>query len=449
MGVHEAVRLAAVREAVAGRISTKEGVRRTGLSRRQFLRYKRRYRQGGPTELLHGNRGRPSPRRLGERERHRVTELLEAEVVLNDCHIRDLMAEQGLAVSADTVRRIRLALGRPPKQRRRPRQYRRRREREAQAGAMVLIDGSPFRWLGPDPPEFTLVGAMDDASGAVLSLRLRPEEDLHGFTEVLREVVLKHGVPWTLYGDRTAIAVRNDRHWTLEEELAGRQRPSHFGQMLEELGIRYIAALSPQAKGRIERLWRTLQDRLTAELALAGVDGVARAQAFLPSFIARFNAGFARPARELTPAWRRPPRQLEPVFACRYPRVVRRDHTVSIPGAVVHIPPGVHRRSYADCRVEVRELLDGRLLVLYQGKLISTQPAPSGTFTLVPRASATPERRPHRNRDLRRSHPVPPPSPPPPSPNPVQLAERRRPKTHHPWKRTYKTQPRRMARTGS
>lgn len=449
MGVHEAVRLAAVREAVAGRISTSEGMRRTGLSRRQFLRYKRRYRQRGPAGLLHGNRGRPSPRRLGEPIRQRLSALLEAEVALNDCHIRDLVLETGLVVSTDSVRRMRLELGRPPKQRRRPRQYRRRREREAQCGAMVLIDGSPFRWLGPEQPEVTVVGAMDDASGAVLSLRLRPHEDLHGFATVLRDVVTDHGVPWTLYGDRTAIAVRNDHHWTLEEELAGRQRPSHFGQMLEELGIRYIAALSPQAKGRIERLWRTLQDRLAAELALAGITDLAAATAFIPGFLARFNARFAHPARERTHAWRRPPRRLEPIFACRYPRVVRRDHTVSIPGVVVSIPPGVHGRSYADCRVEVRELLDGRLLVLYQGKLISTQPAPTGTFTLVPRASATPERRPRRNRDQHRPRPVPPPAPPPPSLNPVLLAERRRPKTPHPWKRTYKTQPRRMARAGS
>src|SRR5215212_418398 len=105
MGVQEAVRLAAVREAVAGRISIREGMRRTGLSRSQFLRYKRRYRRGGPAGLLHGNRGRPSPRRAPETTRRQIIELLEGEVVLNDCHVCDLLSEQGLGVSADTVRR--------------------------------------------------------------------------------------------------------------------------------------------------------------------------------------------------------------------------------------------------------------------------------------------------------------------------------------------------------
>ncbi len=127
MGVREAVRLAAVREAVAGRISIREGLRRTGLSRSQFLRYKRRYRRQGPPALLHGNRGRPSTRRTTEAARQRIIALLDGAVVLNDCHVRDLLAEDGLVVSADTVRRVRQSLGRPPKQRRRPRRYRLRR----------------------------------------------------------------------------------------------------------------------------------------------------------------------------------------------------------------------------------------------------------------------------------------------------------------------------------
>src|SRR5580765_4490058 len=136
MGVQDAVRLAAIREAVAGRISIREVMRRTGLSRSQVLRYKRRYRRQGPSGLLHGNRGRPSPRRTAKAARQRITALLEGAVVLNDCHVRDLLGEEGVVVSADTVRRIRQALGRPPKQRRRPRRYRQRREREAQMGAM-------------------------------------------------------------------------------------------------------------------------------------------------------------------------------------------------------------------------------------------------------------------------------------------------------------------------
>lgn len=432
MGVEEAKRLTVIREAVAGRLSTREGVLRTGLSRRQFLRLKRRYREHGPPGLLHAGRGRLSPRRIDPVIQQRVIALLEQPVALNDCHIRDLLEEEGLQVSADTVRRLRWAGGHAPKQRRRPTRYRRRREREAQAGSMVLVDGSPFAWLGETHPLCTLVGAMDDASGKVLTLTLRDHEDLHGFTSTLRDVVIHHGVPWTLYGDRAGVLVRNDRHWSLEEELEGKQRPSHFGLMLEELGIRYIAALSPQAKGRIERLWRTLQDRLAAELALAGCTTREQALAFLPAFLKRFNRRFSVPPRQPRAAWRTAPRSLDPIFACRYPRVVRLDNTVSIAGETLQLPPGPHGRGYARCRVEVRELLDGRLLVLYQARLLTQFPAPPGPFSLVPRAGSRPrpESSAHRVPIQKRS-----------APRPSQRARRTvlSPRTKHPFRHSFKS----------
>lgn len=388
MGVKEAVRLAAVREAAAGRLSVRDGMRRTGLSRSQFQRYVRRYRRQGPSGIVHGNRGRASSRRTGEATRQRIITLLEGAVVLNDCHVRDLLAEDDVVVSADTVRRVRQELGRPPKQRRRPTRYRQRREREGRAGSMVLIDGSPFCWLGDDQPRWTLIGAVDDATSSILTLTLRPNEDLHGYVVMLRDLVTQHGVPWTVYGDRASMLVRSDRHWTIEEELEGRQRPSHFGQMLEELGVRYIAALSPQAKGRIERLWRTLQDRLAAELALNGCHTPEQALAFLPGFILRFNRSLARPAREASPAWRRASPGLARILACRYPRVVTLDNTVALAGELLHIPPGPRGRGHARCRVEVRELLDGRVLVLFQGRVIAERPAPRADFVLAPRGSS-------------------------------------------------------------
>jgi transposase len=430
MGVQDAVRLAAIREAVAGRVSIREAMHRTGLSRSQVLRYKRRYRRRGPSGLLHGNRGRPSTRRTPETARERIVVLLEGAVVLNDCHLRDLLAEDGVMVSADTVRRVRRALGRPPKQRRRPRRYRQRREREAQEGAMVLIDGSPFRWLGEQQPPCTLIGAIDDATGRVLALIPRAQEDLHGYTVLLHELVTRHGVPWTLYGDRAAVLVRNDRHWTIDEELEGRQRPSHFGLMLEELGIRYIAALSPQAKGRIERLWRTLQDRLSAELALHGCHTHEQLVAFLPGFITRFNRRLAQSPRDTRAAWRPAPRALDRILACRYPRVVAMDHTVSLGGTAIDLPPAPGGRSYARCRVEVRELLDGRTLVLSQGRILVERGAPSGAFTLQPRSATRARYRSAEPPPPRLSKPV------RPRPAPINRAATK-PSSTHIWKRGY------------
>jgi hypothetical protein len=221
----------------------------------------------------------------------------------------------------------------------------------------------------------------------------RPHEDLHGFAQAVRDLVVTYGLPEALYGDQTAIAVRNDRHWSIEEELAGQQRPTQFGQMLEELGVQYIPARSPEAKGRIERFWQTAQDRLPAEVALRGITTFKAFDAFLPQFLVRYRSCFARSARETVPAWRAAPRQLDRIFACRYPRTVSRDNVVTIPGVTLQLPPGSYRRSFAHTRVEVRELLDGRLLVMHDGHVLLEQPAPEGGFTLAPRDSGRDRRR--------------------------------------------------------
>jgi len=448
MGVRDAQRLGPVKAAIEGRITNAKGVELTGLSLRQFKRLKARVRQRGPAGLLHGNRGRPSPRRLAAAVRDQVVALLQhPEARLNDCHLRDLLAERGVELSAETVRLIRRGLGLAPKRRRRPPRHHRRRLRAARVGSLVLIDGSEFAWLGAHQPPFTLVGTLDDATGQLLSLVRRPHEDLQGFTQALRDLVTTFGMPEALYGDRTGIAVRNDRHWTCAEELEGRQDPTQFGQMLDELGIRYIAAHSPEAKGRIERHWQTLQDRLPAELALQDIRTLEGFDAFLPQFLARCQAWFARAPHDSVPAWRPAPRHLDRILACRYWRVVGRDNVVSIPGHTLQIPPGPHRRSYARARVEVRELLDGRLLALHDGRLLLEQPAPSGPFTLVPRESASAQRRPRRETGFRRSlriddHPQPRPARSLPVGDRALLArDRRRPSAHNPWKRQpYKPQ---------
>lgn len=443
MGVRDARRLGAVEAAVRGEKSNRQAAEQARVSLSQFKRLRRRYQLHGAAGLIHGNRGRPSPRRLEEPVRERIVALLQhPSTRLNDCHVRDLLLEEGTRVSAESVRQIRRTLGLAAKRRRRPARHHRRREREARAGAMVLIDGSPFHWFGPDQPEYTLVGTQDDATGVPLSGCFRPQEDLHGFTMALRDLILTEGVPEVIYGDRTGIAVRNDDHWTRDEELAGRQHPPQFGQMLDELGIRYIGAHSPEAKGRIEREWQTFQDRLVAEFALRGITTPEAGAAFLPGFFARCRGWFGCTPRERHGAWRPAPHHLDRILACRYQRAVARDNTVSLGGRVVQIPPGPHHRSYHRCRVEVRELLDGRVLVLLEGRLLAEQRAAAGPFLLVP----------HRlGRDARAlragngapgspridDRPTPPLTPRGSTPRRGELTNIRRPSKKHPWKRPF------------
>ena len=440
MGTRDARRLGLIQAALQGKISNGEGAAALGLSVRQFRRLRRRVRQHGARGVVHGNRGRPSARRLGAPTRARVHELLTGEVKVNDHHLAELVSEEGLPVSAASVRRERRRLKLAPKRRRRPPRHRRRRERAARRGALVLIDGSPFRWFSAGGVSYSLLGALDDATGEILALTFRPTEDLHGYGVLLRDLIQGHGIPLAFYGDRSGILVRNDNHWTLEEQLAGRQNPTQFGHMIEELAIRFIAASSPQAKGRIERLWGTLQDRLATELRLKRHATLAAATAYLPEFMARHNRRWACAPREACSAFRTAPRDLDRILACRYRRVVARDNTISIPGRWAQIPPGPHRRSWHRAAVEVRELLDGRLLVLHpRYGVLAEQPAPAGPFILESRSTERAGRARAHNRRAGSAHsPDRPPLRPqtrPRSSGIGTLTNIRRPSPDHPWKR--------------
>ena len=450
MSRKEARRPGLIQAAIDEKITNEEGARAWGLSVRQFQRLKSRYRGGGLKALLHGNRGRPSWRRLPTEVRLRVTVLVRTTYAgFNDHHLTEKLREvEGISISRELLRRIRRDAGIAPARRRRPVKHRTRRLREARSGAMVLVDASEFAWFGGDR-KCTLVGAIDDATGEVLALHFRPHEDLHGYTELLRRLAQSRGLPVQLYGDRLSVFVRNDDRWSLEEELAGAQRATHFGQILEELAIGYIAAQSPQAKGRIERLWNTLQDRLTSELRLQHLTTTGDAERFLPGFLKDLNQRFAHSPRESASAWRRPPRRFDRALACRYDRVVARDNTVSIPGRWAQIPPGPALRSYQSCRVQIRELLDGRLLVFHQGSLIATQPAPAGPFTLMSRQGGSIKRR--LALGLHRPRPViqaPMSSNPPPAPWAKHAyGTAPQPRTH-PWKRGLPPPPKKGATQG-
>ena len=384
-----------VKAALGGQISNREGAAALGLTIRQFQRLKRRYERGGPSALRHQGRDRPSARRLSAPLRDRVADLLTTRYRgFNDTHATEKLCEEHqLVVSRESVRRLRRALGLPAVHRRRPPPHRQRRPREAALGQLVQIDASPFDWLEARGPRLSLHGAIDDATSQVLALHFRPAEDLHGYARVLQQVFTTYGLPVALYGDGISILVRNDAHWSLDEQLAGAQAPTHLGRVLQELGIGYVRARSPQAKGRVERLWGTLQDRLVSELRLRAVATAAAANAFLPTFLADFNRRFARPPAQASPAWRRPPPDLALLIGCRYQRVIARDHTIRLGSRLIDIPPGPRRRSFAGRRVEVRELLDGRVVVLADGAVIAQQPAPDD-FVLAPRRAPHSDRAP-------------------------------------------------------
>jgi transposase len=340
MRQHELHRYHTLHLVLEHRLPGAEAAQSLRLSLRHVRRLLARLRREGRRAVIHGNRGRPSGRGLPPATREQILSLARGKYAgVNTTHLTEkLQADEGFSVSRVTVHRCLRAAGVARPRRRRPPRHRARRERKAQAGLLVLWDGSPHAWLEARGPACCLVGALDDATGHLLpGAAFVPAEDTGSYLQLLRVLVGTCGIPVALYMDRHGIFRRNDDAWTLAEELRGRQDPTQVGRALGALGIEAIYALSPQAKGRIERLWGTLQDRLVAELRLAGICTLAAANAFLPGCTTRCNARFGRPAADRVPAWRPVPRGLDLDRVCSFytEATVLNDNTAR-PG---HRPP--------------------------------------------------------------------------------------------------------------
>jgi transposase len=297
----EMQRVKVVENAVQGRVTVAEASGLLQLSRRQVKRLKARYEPGEVDWVRHGNRGRAKPWAVDEALKKRIVELARSKYAgFNDSHLTEKLVEvEKIEVSRETVRRLLRKAGLRSPQKRRARKYRARRERKPRLGMMVLADASREDWLEGRGPALTLIGYQDDATGQVLACGFQLEhEDTLGYLRQLRALVERQGVPLSLYRDQHGTFQRNDKHWTLEEQMAGRQTPTQLGRVLEELGIQSIRALSPQAKGRIERLWKTFQDRLKSELRLARASTVKQANRVLERFRQDYNGRFAVQARE-------------------------------------------------------------------------------------------------------------------------------------------------------
>jgi transposase len=366
MSQKEFQRVKVIENAAGGRLSVREASRLLHLSERQVQRLKRRYRPDAVGWVQHGNRGRCMPWAVSLPQKQLIVRLARGKYQgFNDSHLTEkLCSEEGLSLSRETVRRILRTAKLASPQKRRPRKYRSRRPPRPRFGMMALTDASRHDWLEGRGPELTLIGFQDDATGQILAAHFQLEaENTVGYLRALHALITTHGIPLSLYRDRHAIFQRNDAHWTVAEELAGKQSPTQLGRALEELGIQQIPAYSPQAKGRIERAWRTCQDRLVSELRLAKAATVEQANAVLALFCADYNQRFAHPAADAACDFRRLPRRfdLARCLSLHYQRVVNADHTVLLGTHAIALPALPGLRGYAGETVELSHQLDGAL----------------------------------------------------------------------------------------
>ena len=227
-------------------------------------------------------------------------------------------------------------------------------------------------------------GWRSEAPGKLAAVVFREQEDAAGYFLLVQQMLEQHGRPLALYHDRHSIFQQTSKATeadTLEEQLAGKQDPTQFGRLLEELEITSIAARSPQAKGRVERLFGTLQERLVVHLRLAEVHTLEQANQVLASYVPRFNAQFAVAATQEGSAYRplQERLQAEDLFCFKYPRLVAADNTISFAKQRLQLLPGAQRRSYARARVQVHEHFAGHLSVHYAGRCVATTAAPLET----------------------------------------------------------------------
>jgi len=380
-------RVEVIRRLLKGKVDVDEVALLLDLSARSVRRLRERFIDGGPEALRHGN--------IGRRPAHALDPALAARVValakdgyagLNDSHLRDLLAErEAIVLSRPSVRRIlRTAAIASPRPRRAPR-FRSRRQRRAAEGMLVQLDGSRHRWLGPDGPELTLLGAIDDATGKVVAAVLREQEDAAGYLMVLRDLIAAYGVPLAVYSDRHSVFwIRPKDGETLLDAQGRERQPTQVGRAFAELGVEMIFASSPQAKGRVERLWGTLQDRLLNELRIDQIDTLGAANLYLGDYLARHNARFAIAPADPAAAWRPRPAEVEAVCCLKYARHVAADNTVSHDGVVLQLSPRI-RGSWAHLRVEVRHHLDGALSVHLPGGRQLARSAPRAALRFTPK----------------------------------------------------------------
>lgn len=366
-------RLDIIQRVLRSELTVAEAASVLGVSERQCYRIKARVGKDGVKAVVHGNRGRPSKRKVKDRTIKRVLALARGKYLgFNDHHLSEKLKEQeSIDLSREKVRRVLRAAGIGSPRKRRGIKHRSRRERRASEGMMLQVDGSPHDWLEGRGPRLCLIGAIDDATGKVVGALFSSAESSWGYFQLFSDMFKRHGLPQSIYSDRHSV-FWTDRQPTLDEQLINQKPLTEVGRGLAELGVTLILAHSPQAKGRIERLWNTFQDRLVSELRLAKAKTMAQAQVVLERYLPEHNRRFAKPALG-EPAWRKVSSlQIERALCFKQQRTVAKDNTISLEGTVLQIPKTSGFGSHSNRRVEVEVKLDGAVEIFYKTEKIAS-----------------------------------------------------------------------------
>lgn len=317
-----------IQACIKGECTVKQVATALGLSERRVKQIKKEVKENGVKSIQHGNRGRKPKNTIPDETKRRILELRSSYEyqISNFKHFQELLKEhENIDISYSALYNILKKAGiKSPKKHRKTKLHHRRKESE---GMMLQADGTPFDWFGVGE-KYSLHGFIDDATGKITGLYMCKNECLLGYLEVLRQTIENYGIPISLYPDKYSVFFppkKVNDHITIEEQLSGREKGiTQFGRIVEELGIEMFPASSPQAKGRIERLWETLQSRLVTEFRIHKIKTIEKANEFLKGYIEKYNKQFSVTAMNSKSVYLKLPKRynLDELLCVRFERII-------------------------------------------------------------------------------------------------------------------------------
>lgn len=360
----ELKRLHVIHKVIEGTLTQKEASGLISLSERQIRRIVTRIAEEGDGGIVHKSRGKPSKRKLSHKLKERIIDLYRtAYTGFGPTLFTEKLEEiEGIRLSDETVRTWLMEEGEWQKHRKR-KAHRQWRERKDHYGEMVQMDGSHHDWLEGRGPRCVFMGYIDDATGRVYG-RFYEYEGTIPAMDSFKRYIKKYGIPMSVYLDKHT-TYKSPAEPTLEDELNGTEPLSEFGRALHELGVERIHANSPQAKGRVERLFKTLQDRMVKEMRLKGVSTIEEANRFLVRYLPVYNRRFAiGPHKRENLHVRADKVDLDTILCIKTRRTVRNDHVIQHHTKLYQIENKVTLK-----KVVVEDRVDGTMRIRH-GKLM-------------------------------------------------------------------------------
>ena len=373
----EIARYGVIENTIEGYLKADLAAEELCLSKRQVFRLKRKLKEKGIEGIIHGNRGRASPRRIPDAARDTIDYLYRGKYDgFNISHFTEMLAErEEIFISRETVRGILLEKGSCEKKKKYPK-HRSWREPMPKEGMMLQFDTSDHDWLEARGPRIKLIGGIDDATKDVPWALFAYQDSVEENMAVLKRIIKRKGIPLSLYVDKDSKFITT-RHGGLHVRIKKDQEKTQMQRAWDELGISVIFAESPQAKGRIERLWGTFQDRLISELRLEGISSLKEANNYLRSvFLVKYKRKFTRKPKVEDSAYRPIPQgiDLDRIFSIKEERCVQWDNTISYETRRYQILPTETRLGFAKAKVEVQRHLNGTIHIFYKGEKLPCKP---------------------------------------------------------------------------